>query len=196
MELIAVTNRSLCKDKQDFLARVRCLSEHLRPGDRLLLREKDLPLEKYSALAEEVRSVWKGAPEQILLHTHFDGKALGGFSHVHLPLPLLRQERPENKTVSSSVHSVEEALEAQALGAKFLIAGHIFPTDCKKGLAPRGTEFLKAVVDSVRIPVYAIGGITPERLSLLEDCGAAGFCVMSGFMTCEDLPAALNSFGR
>ena len=86
-----------------------------------------------------------------------------------------------------------------------MTAGHIFATDCKKGLPPRGLDFLKSVCDAVGIPVYAIGGINiassddstasdapsaydamPDinvpRLSEVMECGAAGGCIMSGMM--------------
>ena len=86
-----------------------------------------------------------------------------------------------------------------------MTAGHIFATDCKKGLPPRGLDFLKNVCDAVGIPVYAIGGINiassddstasdapsaydamPDinvpRLSGVMECGAAGGCIMSGMM--------------
>ena len=86
-----------------------------------------------------------------------------------------------------------------------MTAGHIFATDCKKGLPPRGLDFLKNVCDAVLIPVYAIGGINialsddskafdassdydamPDisvpRLADVMKCGAAGGCIMSGMM--------------
>ena len=40
-----------------------------------------------------------------------------------------------------------------------MTAGHIYVTDCMKGLAPRGLGFLKDVCSTVNVPVYAIGGI-------------------------------------
>ena len=87
-----------------------------------------------------------------------------------------------------------------------MTAGHIFATDCKKGLPPRGLDFLKNVCDAVGIPVYAIGGINiassgdstasdapstydavrdisvPRLARSLIECGAAGGCIMSGMM--------------
>lgn len=83
-----------------------------------------------------------------------------------------------------SVHSVEEALEAQRLGATYLTAGHIYTTDCKKGLPPRGLDFLRSVCKAVSIPVYAIGGIHPgtKQLSEVMNYGAAGGCIMSDMM--------------
>lgn len=49
--------------------------------------------------------------------------------------------------------------EAEQLGASYLTAGHIYATDCKRGLPPRGLGFLKEVCREVSIPVYGIGGI-------------------------------------
>lgn len=90
-----------------------------------------------------------------------------------------------HKKIGCSIHSVEEAVEAQKLGASYITAGHIYATDCKKGLAPRGLEFLKEVCDSVTIPVYAIGGIDVDgtRRDEVKMCGAAGSCIMSGMMS-------------
>lgn len=87
--------------------------------------------------------------------------------------------------IGASVHSVQEALRAEALGADSVTAGHIYETSCKEGLPPRGTEFLRAVCSAVRIPVYAIGGIRLEenQIRAVLGCGAAGVCIMSGMMT-------------
>ena len=65
------------------------------------------------------------------------------------------------------------------------LAGHIFATDCKKDLPPRGLEFLKEVCNSVTIPVYAIGGIKLSDVQMDEiiKCGAKGGCIMSGMMS-------------
>jgi thiamine-phosphate pyrophosphorylase len=77
---------------------------------------------------------------------------------------------------------LEEAKTVQSLGATRLVTGHIFPTDCKKGVPPRGLEYLKTICQSVDIPVYAIGGITPENAHLTIGCGAKGVCMMSYLM--------------
>lgn len=84
--------------------------------------------------------------------------------------------------LGSSVHSIEEAKEAESLGATYVTAGHIFQTDCKKDLAPRGINFLEDVVQSVSIPVYAIGGIHSDNLSKIVSTNAAGACMMSDYM--------------
>lgn len=87
-------------------------------------------------------------------------------------------------TIGCSIHSIEEAVEARNMGASYITAGHVYVTDCKKGLAPRGLDFLKNVCDSVDIPVYAIGGINIDdgRREEVKKYGAAGSCIMSGMM--------------
>ena len=87
-------------------------------------------------------------------------------------------------TVGTSIHSVSEAVEAEKLGTSYLTAGHIYVTDCKKGLPPRGLPFLQNVCQAVQIPVYGIGGIKIDEAQLheLKNAGAAGGCVMSGMM--------------
>ena len=194
MKLIAVTNRSLCNHDKDFFSRIEALADNLNRGDRILLRETELEVPEYTALAEKCQTICHDTPIKLLLHTHFETAKKLKIRQVHLPMALLRVGVPTGYRCSASVHSVEEAVEAQKLGAEFLICGHIFETDCKKGLPPRGVEFLKSVCDSVTIPVYGIGGITPERVPELKETGAAGICVMSNFMTCDDLTDLLRQY--
>ena len=94
---------------------------------------------------------------------------------------LLFQQKTGN---NSTIHSVSEAVEAEKLGVSYLTAGHIYVTDCKKGLPPRGLPFLQNVCQAVQIPVYGIGGIKIDEAQLheLKNAGAAGGCVMSGMM--------------
>ena len=88
----------------------------------------------------------------------------------------------ENLHIGTSIHSVEDAVQAEKLGAAYVTAGHIYTTDCKKGLEPRGTCFLAEVCENVSIPVYAIGGINECNAKECIKAGAAGVCIMSGYM--------------
>ena len=91
---------------------------------------------------------------------------------------------------------MEDAVLAEKLGCTYITAGHIFDTDCKKGLPGRGLDFLKNVCAGVSVPVYAIGGISPANISKVRETGAAGACVMSGLMVCEDPEDYLQEFKR
>ena len=110
-----------------------------------------------------------------------------------LPLPVLRSlsesERHSYQILGASCHSVADAKEAEALGCTYITAGHVFDTDCKKGLPRRGLEFLRDVCSAVSIPVYGIGGICPENLASVKSAG-----VMSSAMTCKDVDSYLASF--
>ena len=83
-----------------------------------------------------------------------------------------------------------------SVGAHCLVAGHIFSTACKPGLPPRGIGFLRAVCQSVSIPVFAIGGMSAERVSEVMGAGAAGICVMSELMTCSDPGNRIREYKR
>ncbi len=176
-KIICVTNRALCNDLEEQVGRV------VRSGvKRVILREKDLPEEEYAALAGRILSICSENGAALTIHNFPNTARSLGVQKLHLPLRMMTQELAEEFTVGCSVHAVEEARVAEKLGASYLVAGHIFATDCKKGVPPRGLDFLKEVCGSVKIPVYAIGGISPENMPHALNAGAAGVCVMSALM--------------
>ena len=69
-----------------------------------------------------------------------------------------------------------------------IIASHVLPTPCKPDQPPIGLEELRNITSAVHVPVYALGGITPETLPQLAGIPIAGVCVMTGLMTCDDVP--------
>lgn len=184
-DILCVTDRSLCRE--DFLTRVEKLAA-ARPAG-IILREKDLTEAEYRCLAREVLALCRAHGVPCILHSFVQAALALGGKEIHLPLPVLRGLQKEEKArftvLGASCHSLEEALEAQALGCTYITAGHIFATDCKAGLPGRGLNFLREVCQTVSIPVYAIGGIGPENVGAVRATGAAGACVMSGAMRCE-----------
>lgn len=150
--------------------------------DLIILREKDIDKAEYLHMTEKIAEICRKCGVSLNSHTHI----ISGLS-VHFPLPILRNMGDiPHVPFGVSVHSAEEAREAEALGASYVTAGHVFATDCKKGLAPRGTAFLRGVCESVNIPVYGIGGINSRNIAEIADSGADGACIMSGFMTCDE----------
>lgn len=93
-----------------------------------------------------------------------------------------REKYSHIKRIGTSIHSVEDAVFAESHGADYITAGHIFTTDCKKGLPGRGIDWLKSICNAVSIPVYAIGGISDANVSMLSDCNISGYCMMSASM--------------
>ena len=144
-KVFAVTNRHLCGEK-DFLSQIQKVAS--LPVAGIILREKDLPEEEYEGLAETVLEICRGTGTKCILHSYPAVAKRLGMEHLHVPLQML-QEMPELAKefpeIGVSVHSVQEAAEAERLGASYVIAGHIFATDCKPGVPPRGLEFLREI---------------------------------------------------
>lgn len=179
---ICVTNRKLVQG--DFLEQLSRALE--KKPYAMILREKDLSEGEYERLAEKVMRLCENSETRLILHS-FPGVAKRlKVDSLHMPLGAFLKMSREDKTffryLGVSTHSVEDAILAEQQGAAFITAGHVFATDCKKGLPPRGLAFLHEVCEAVSIPVYAIGGITEENMSSCVEQGAAGACMMSGYM--------------
>lgn len=85
-----------------------------------------------------------------------------------------------------SVHSLAEAEQAQREGADYLLYGHIYSSRSKPNQQPRGLANLCQLSGALSVPVYAIGGITPERTKEIIRSGVEGVAIMSGIWQAED----------
>ena len=192
---IAVTNRHLCyacyremgliKDGETACDCLLDLFKKLAKSDdydTIILREKDMDEAEYEQLAVAAYDICKQYGKELVIH-NFPRVAEKLGCAIHLPFQLFAQGCGE-KVVGTSVHSVEDALYAESHGASYVIAGHIFETDCKKGLQGRGLDWLTSVCRAVSIPVYAIGGITEENTPDVIACGVSGYCMMSSVLDC------------
>lgn len=180
-KLIAVTDRTLCRG--DFLQQMEKVAS-VHPL-AVILREKDLPEAEYTALAVRVQAICRAASVPFFVHGRVNAAKRIGCKNLHLPLPALRAlgGRPEGfSLVSVSCHSLEDMQEAVAAGADRILLGTIFETQCKKGLKGKGLAFLQEICAASPVPVYAIGGIKETNLDAVMAAGAAGACMMSGFM--------------
>ena len=193
-DILCVTNRALCVGP--FFDRLEEIAA-ARPAG-IVLREKDLTEAAYRELAAQALAICEAYKTTCILHNFADVAARLNAEALHLPLPVLRSlsthDRARYRILGASCHSPEGAVLAEALGCTYITAGHIFDTDCKRGLPGRGLDFLKRVCESVSIPVYAIGGIRPDNVKEARRCGAAGACVMSGVMRCEDVKKYLSAY--
>lgn len=148
----------------------------------IILREKDMDRVQYKNLATKIIKICRESNIELMLHSYVDVAIELNYKKIHLPLHIARTLGEKIRffdEIGISIHSVEEAVEAEEIGATYITAGHIYKTDCKKGLKPRGLDFLKAVCNSVTIPVYAIGGINLDNIKEVKKCGAQGGTIMS-----------------
>lgn len=190
--LICVTNRRLCSG--NFLQQVERLVQ-TKPH-ALLLREKDLTAPAYERLARQVKAICDRHGVLLIAHQNLAVVQSLKLTHMQLSMTALRsyQKTAFSPVIGASIHSVGEAEEAQALGAAYLIAGHIFDTDCKAGVPPRGLEFLRQVCQAAIVPVFAIGGIAAGKIPEIMAAGAKGCCIMSEAMTTKFPEELVRSF--
>lgn len=156
---------------RDVPSQLQCIAAGKPDG--IILRAKEMNDGAYQQLAQEAISICRHHQVPLLLHQHPD------------VMPDWGGVRRRHGRTGVSVHSIEEARQAVRRSADFLIAGHIFPTACKQGLAPRGIRFLEQICQSVGVDVYAIGGINETTVRELAQVRAANFrgvCLMSGLM--------------
>lgn len=183
---IVITNRHLVQG--DFLKQLEKVTK-LHPH-ALILREKDLTDDAYESLAKKVFDLCKREDITCFLHTKIEIARKIGCQNIHLSIPVLKGlSETEKKAltedfceISISCHSMEDVEIAMAGGATQIILGTIFETECKKGVLGKGVEFVREICQKCPLPVYAIGGMNLQRLHLVIDAGAAGCCMMSGFM--------------
>ena len=184
--LSAVTDSSLLPPGIPLLERIEFLC---RAGvRRIVLRERGMLDSEYERIAEGFVSICRKY-SVIPVIAHRKELAVKYDTELQLSMDELRNDPDavkEARSVGVSVHSVEEAKEAESMGASTVTAGHIFATDCKKGVPERGIQFLKDVIKNVRIPVYAIGGIDTDVIDDVYNSGASGACLMSTMMNASE----------
>ena len=194
IRLKIVTNRKICKiSLEENLKRV--LEKNLTKGfvvDSIVLREKDLSPEEYEALYIKIKEITDYYGIKLFAHKNWNSKACMEGGRIHLSYnsfknivsSRINREKffEKYREIGVSVHSVEDALMAENFGATYVTFGHVFPTECKRGLEPRGMDKLREVCLSVDIPVFAIGGMDRENAEEAVECGAYGICIMSGIM--------------
>ena len=183
MEIVAVTERKLCG--RPFLEQIELIASS--GADMIVLREKDLGYAEYRELAAEVMRICGEHDMKFCVNTFADIASEIGADTVWIPYAMLIEKgRPRLHDVGVSVHSLDEAVKAEYAGADFLIYGNVFETSCKPGKEAKGFSELDRIAESVKIPVYAIGGIGCGNASLLKSHKIQGICLRSAFMTSDD----------
>lgn len=174
----------------------------LRGGiDCVQLREKGGPalhlFETAQALVPETRR----AGARLLINDRVDVALAASADGVHLagkslPPEVARELLQPGMLLGVSVHGLEEARAAVAAGADYVTFGHVYPTSSKPGLPPRGIRQLASLVESLDVPVLAIGGIEPTNVREALATGAAGIAVISSVLAAPDPEAAARELRR
>jgi thiamine-phosphate pyrophosphorylase len=160
------------------------------------IRERDLSARELVALAREVQAVTVSRRSQLLINDRIDvALALEGVG-VHLrsnslPVTVARKLLGAERLLGISVHAIEEAVQAEAQGADYVILGPIYETPSKQLFgSPLGIHTLEKVCRLVGIPIIGIGGVTAARAHEMQEAGAFGVAVIRAILGADDVESA------
>jgi thiamine-phosphate pyrophosphorylase len=195
LRLCLVTDRTGTRDRDLVDVVAACLAAGLPAVE---VREKDLPVTEVAALCRRIRAL-RPAPFLIVNDRVDVALAVGAHgvqrTHASLAVDELRVVADKRVRVGASVHSLEDARDAATRGADWLFFGPVYDTPSKRRYgAPQGLAALERVASAVRVPVVAIGGITPDRVADVRRAGARGVAVISAILFADDPGAATKRF--
>jgi len=128
----------------------------------------------------------------VALATEADGVHLG---QDDMPIEIAR-EIVGDMIIGISASSLQEAIEAERKGADYIGAGSVFPTSTKEDARFLGLNALREIVEKVRIPVVAIGGINMDNLVQVLEIGVQGIAVISAIMGADNVREATARFRK
>ena len=155
------------------------------------LREKDLSDAEFINLGKPIAKLCRTYAAQLFINSRITIAVELGADGVHLPGDSASVEEvfphADNRLiVGCSVHNRDEARTRELEGADFLTYSPIYPTASKPGYGPAvGLVNLHNAAERVKIPIFALGGVTPERVPECIGAGAYGVAVMSSVMSPE-----------
>jgi len=165
----------------------------LEGGARIIqLRAKDLLKREVWRIARVMKRLCERYDAIFIVNDYVDIALDVGADGVHLgaddmPINEAREKAPE-LIIGRSTHSLEEAIEAEKLGADYIAFGAIFPTQTKGRPTPiQGLDKLKEVCEKVKKPVVAIGGINRGNLIEVKQAGADAVAMISEVVKAEDI---------
>ena len=152
------------------------------------LREKDLAARELLSMARALRESTRRHGAKLFVNDRADVALTVGADGVQragtsLPVSALRSISPPGFLIGASVHSVAEARAAEPEGADFLLFGPVYDTPSKRQYGPpQGVAALERVASAVRLPVFAVGGVTPARVAEVTRAGASGVAVIAAIL--------------
>lgn len=193
--LFVVTDRSVIRGRSLSSA----LQDALGAGVQAIqLRERDLPTREVLSLAQQLHAMTRGPAVPLIINDRADIAVALDLDGVHLrasslPVPAARRVVGPRRLIGISAHSVEEVRRAGEDGADYAILGPIFETPSKREFGePLGLAVLADACRHSSIPVFAIGGITRERIEAVHNAGAFGVAMIGGILGRADVAMATS----
>ncbi|HXD99292.1 MAG TPA: thiamine phosphate synthase [Candidatus Acidoferrum sp.] len=197
LSLCLVTDRTQTRGR-DLVAVVgECLAAGL---PAVQVREKDLGAGDLALLCRRLLGPARDVGAMLIVNDRVDvALAVGADAvqrtHASLAVQDMRAVAGRRLRIGVSVHSLEDAVDAELKGADWVTYGPVYDTPSKRPYgAPQGLDRLATVARGLRIPVVAIGGITPERVKEVRAAGARGVAAISAILAAESPAEATRRF--
>lgn len=187
LSLYLVTDNS--EDEEKFL---KTIEEAINGGVSVVqIREKTADTLEFYNLALKVKEITIKYNVPLIINDRVDVALAVDADGVHvgqsdMPCDITRELIGKNKILGVSAATIDEAKKAEKDGADYIGTGAVFPTSTKDDAPSITKKDLKNIVDSINIPVVAIGGITIENAKELKNTGISGLSVVSAIMSADN----------
>lgn len=196
--LLLITDRLNLPAGMDLYGQIEAA---LRGGlQAVQLREKDLLFHELLPIAQQLRDLTRRYDAKLFINGNLDVALSVEADGIHLPsvnppIGLAKHILGKNALIGVSTHSTEEVAGAAAAGADFVTFGPIYPTPSKAIYgAPVGLESLNQACTESPIPVFALGGVTPEKKLELVSAGCNYFACIGAIMHAKTPEIPVRNF--
>ena len=193
-KIYLVTDEKACLEK-DFYS---CIEEAIKGGVGIVqLREKNISTKDFYEKALKVKEICKNYGALFIINDRLDIAQAVEADGVHLgqsdmPIEKAREILKDRFLIGATARNIEEAKKVELSGADYIGSGAIFGTNTKNNAKKLEMEELKKIVASVKIPVFAIGGININNVGSLKNIGLQGICAVSGILSEKDCKKAVD----
>ena len=193
-KIYLVTDEKACNGKNFY----KCIEEAIKGGVGIVqLREKNISTKDFYEKALKVKEICKRYEVLFVINDRLDIAQAVEADGVHLgqsdiPIEKAREILKNKFLIGATARNLEEAKKAELLGADYIGSGAIFGTSTKDNAQKLEMEALKKIVSSVKIPVFAIGGININNVGILKNIGLQGICSVSGILSEKDCKKAVD----
>lgn len=162
---------------------IRAFKQALDQGLQLIqIREKQLSAEALKSLVDDVLNTSSSYGTKVMLNAEIELADRLGVHGVHLnSLALMQcQRKPKGLMVAASCHDTLQLAHAEQLGLDFVVLSPVLNTQSHPNATTLGWSRFKEMVLNFSLPVYALGGMLPEHLSMALNCGGRGIAMQRG----------------
>ena len=192
-KLLVITDRARMKPSWELALLAAC-----QGGARwFCLREKDAPPREQLDLYRRAARRTEAFRARLFLTGRADLARAAHAEGLHLPESEIsvadaRLSLGFHLPMGRSVHDARGAQSAVAEGANYLLLGAIWQTPSHPDQEGIGLDALRAICESVSVPVFAVGGIGAGNAAQCLEAGAAGVALISGIWDAPDVTARVR----